>query len=794
MGQGSLTASAKETALLAAIERLAGARSQDDVVAMLRDAAREAVDADGICVVLRDGANVVYVAEDAISPLFQGQRFVLEECISGLSMRDRENIVIADVLADPRAPRGAYEPTFVRSMAMAPIGEPEAVAALGAYWREPVAPAPDAVSRLEALARAASTALTNVRLLNSLRVSEARLRGVLESISDGFYAVDRDWRITEFNAAAEAYFRMPRDAVIGRNYWDLVSGASAEFKDILHAAMDGAPMQVLESQSLYRPDRQVELRIASTEEGICVALTDITDRLQTRARLEAAVAERTAALQASESRVRAIIETTHLFQGLVALDGTVLDVNAAALAVIDTPKREIIGSVFWEAPWFTATEGLPAAVRAGVERAAKGEIVQGSMSVNVQGALRSFDFALRPVRDDQGAIIAVVHEAHETTARLKAEEELRQAQKLEAVGQLTGGVAHDFNNLLMVISGGLNMLERSDDPARRAMLTGRMREAVDRGANLTRQLLAFSRRHELRPQSIHLPVYFAGLSDLLSRSLGVNVRVDIDAPEDVAPVSADPNALQLAVLNLAVNARDAMNDSGIVSIRARNGAPRDPGAPVVSISVSDTGAGMSPEVRAHMFEPFFTTKEIGKGSGLGLAQVHGFAEQSGGRIEVESEPGQGSCFTLILPRSAEREHAAPSLPPAAQPRPAGAAGAVLLVEDDDNVAEQTAELLEHLGWRVTRVASAEAALNTFDATNPFDLIFSDVMMPGGQNGLQLARRIHAQRRDVPVVLASGYAESVRREAEAARLPLLSKPFDLDTLAAAIASARAARAS
>jgi PAS domain S-box-containing protein len=621
-------------------------------------------------------------------------------------------------------------------------------------------------------------------LLASLRRSEARLRGVLNSISDGFYAVGRDWKITEFNPAAEQYFRMPRENVVGRDYWELVGNASEEFKALLRAAMDGAPMAVLETQSLYRPDRYVELRIAATEEGICVALTDITDRRHSRERLEKAVAERTAALQASENRVRTILETTHLFQGLLEPDGTVLDVNAASLAAIGAQKRDVVGKKLWETPWFAATEGMADRVRAVIDRAARGETVAGPISISIGESVRSFDFSLRPVRDERGAVVALVPEANETTARVQAEEALRQAQKLEAVGQLTGGIAHDFNNLLMVISGGLNMIERA--PERRDMLIPRMREAVERGANLTKQLLAFSRRQALSPKTIQLPDYFAGMADLLGRSLGVNVRVAIDVPDGVAPVMADPNALQLAILNLAVNARDAMNDSGIVIIQARNGAPNDAGAPRVSIAVADTGIGMSPEVRSRIFEPFFTTKEVGKGSGLGLAQVHGFVEQTGGQIDVVSTPGQGTRITLILPRGDAAE--ASSTPLRKRARQGHDAGDALLVEDDDDVAALTEEMLSHLGWRVTRVASAEAALGAIDGLD-VSLVFSDVMMPGGKNGIELAHALRQRRADLPILLASGYAESVKREAERAGLPLLSKPFDMEALAAAIDAAR-----
>ncbi|MEZ5862062.1 MAG: PAS domain-containing protein [Geminicoccaceae bacterium] len=223
----------------------------------------------------------------------------------------------------------------------------------------------------------------------------------------------------------------------------------------------------------------------------------------------------------------------------------------------------------------------------------------------------------------------------EVADRLRAEEMLVQSQKLEALGQLTGGVAHDFNNLLMVISSGINIIERADNPERRAMILGRMRDSIERGARLTQQLLAFSRKQELKPERIALAELLTGMSELLDRSLGPDIHVELDVPADLAPVHVDRTGLHLAVLNLLVNARDAMEARGTIVIRARNGAADDPTAASVSLAVLDTGAGMSRETQSRVFEPFFTTKPAGKGSGLGLAQVHGFTQQSGGRVEVE---------------------------------------------------------------------------------------------------------------------------------------------------------------
>ncbi len=374
--------------------------------------------------------------------------------------------------------------------------------------------------------------------------------------------------------------------------------------------------------------------------------------------------------------------------------------------------------------------------------------------------------------------------------RARAEEDLRQAQKLEALGQLTGGVAHDFNNLLMIVQAGLNMLERRDDRAHRDMLVGRMREAVTRGANLTRQLLAFSRRQDLAPEAVDFVDHLSEMADLLDRSLGGDVHIALDLAGDLAPVFVDPNELQLALLNLSVNARDAMPLGGTITIRAENGADGDAAGDCVRISVIDVGEGMTPEVQARVFEPFFTTKDIGKGSGLGLAQVHGFARQSGGHVEIESAPGKGTRVTLVLPRSETRAASAhPPEPGLRADRAKGDAGHILLVEDDDEVGALIIEMLEHLGWHVTRASSAQAALGALANGRKVDLLFSDVMMPGGMNGVELAHAARARRPDLPVVLMSGYAENVSRDAEQSGIPLIAKPFSLDRLAAVLEMAQ-----
>ena len=378
--------------------------------------------------------------------------------------------------------------------------------------------------------------------------------------------------------------------------------------------------------------------------------------------------------------------------------------------------------------------------------------------------------------------------------RARVEETLRQAQKIEAVGQLTGGIAHDFNNLLMVISGGLEMLPRQTEPARRERLLDGMRQAAQRGSALTKQLLAFSRRQALRPEAVNVAQQIEAMRELLDRSLRGDVQVAFQFTDDLWNIEVDAGELELVILNLAVNARDAMPSGGTITIKAENcPAYREDGleGDYVRLSITDTGTGMPPEVLAHVFEPFYTTKEIGKGSGLGLAQVHGFVKQSHGGVRIRSAVGCGATIELYLPRSEKALRDAPQTSEAPIAPADRRSGCVLLVEDDDEVATLTTEMLEQIGFEVVRAASAAAALGALANARSIDLVFSDIMMPGGMNGVELAREIRRRRLGLPVLLTSGYAEAARREAEAEGVQILAKPYRLSELSAALGAVSAA---
>jgi CheY-like chemotaxis protein len=319
-----------------------------------------------------------------------------------------------------------------------------------------------------------------------------------------------------------------------------------------------------------------------------------------------------------------------------------------------------------------------------------------------------------------------------------------------------------------------------------------MRQAVDRGASLCRQLLAFSRRQTLKPEPVSLTRLIGDMRELLNRSLRGDIQIQTAFAERLWPVEVDAGELELVILNLALNSRDAMPKGGIIQISAKNCvglADHDLAGDFVRLDLADSGLGMSPDVLGHAFEPFFTTKEIGSGSGLGLAQAHGFAKASGGAVRIASTPGRGTLVSLFLPRTLKTPaYAAELMPHAADDSPAGAAQ-VLVVEDDDEVAALTVEMINELGYDTTRVASAEAALGALADRRSVDIVFSDVMMPGRMNGVELAQEIRRRRPNLPVLLTSGYAEAARRKAGAQKIKIIPKPYRIDELRDALAAVR-----
>jgi signal transduction histidine kinase/CheY-like chemotaxis protein len=557
--------SAEQKALVArwsiaaeAMEALAGARSLEAVTHVLRAFARRAVGADGITVVLRDEDHCHYIAEDSMEPLWAGQRFPAASCVSGWAMENHQTAVIPDVFDDPRVPVEAYRTTFVRSMLMVPIGRINPIAAVGAYWSEFGQPTDNEIALLEALARAASTALENGRLFASLE------------------------------------------------------------------ALNG--------------------------------------------QLEHRVRERTTELERSQ-------------------------------------------------------------------------------------------------------------------------DSLRQVQKLDMLGQLTGHVAHDFNNLLMPIVGGLDLIlsgKRTPESIERHATIAM--QAAESAQTLVQRLLTFARRQPLAVKAVDLSDLLGGMQALLASTLGPRIALSVDLQPMLPPVRADAHQLEVALLNLAVNSRDAMSGGGALGIAAEARQSRLPATlppgQYVCLTVTDSGTGMAPAVRAAAMEPFFTTKPSGHGTGLGLSMVHGLAGQLGGMVEIDSAVGRGTSIRLWLP--VESAPSAKVDPPPVEMGGAARSGKVLLVDDNDLVRNSTREMLMDMGYEVVDTDRAESALEMIESGDRPDILITDHIMPG-MTGVELALRLRADHPDIALLIISGY-EGV--DLIAPDITRLSKPFRHNHLQACIAAARA----
>jgi two-component system NtrC family sensor kinase len=382
----------------------------------------------------------------------------------------------------------------------------------------------------------------------------------------------------------------------------------------------------------------------------------------------------------------------------------------------------------------------------------------------------------------------------EAERREMAEDALRQAQRLEAIGQLTGGVAHDFNNLLMIVSGTVQRLRRLVSGEKETQLLDTIANATERGGSLTRQLLAFSRRQMLQPSVIDLSEQLPEIKDMLSRSLRGDIVIRVVVPRRACYVKVDPSEFELALLNLAFNARDAMPSGGALTITVKpvlmRGKASEEGlsGEFVAIRVADTGTGIPAEILPRVFEPFFTTKEVGKGIGLGLSQVYGFARQSGGAASIASSSWRGTAVTLFLPRTWERP--AQSREPSEAVRTVPAVGTVLLVEDNLEVAEVTKSYLEQIGYQVRHADSAAAGLAALERDVNIDLLFSDILMPGGMNGLELADAVRRKYPKLAVLLTTGYSSSAQ-DALRRGFAVLQKPYDLTALEQALHEAQGA---
>jgi PAS domain S-box-containing protein len=479
---------------------------------------------------------------------------------------------------------------------------------------------------------------------------------------------------------------------------------------------------------------------------------------------------------------------------MLDLNGYVSNWNSGAERIKGYKAHEIVGQHF--SRFYTEEDrasGEPARALATAMR--EGKYEKEGWRCRKDGSRFWASVVLDPIRDDSGTLIGFAKVTRDISERRRAQEELdrarealAQAQKMEAVGRLTGGVAHDFNNFLTVIRSSVDMLRRPElREEKKARYLDAIADTAERAAQLTGQLLSFARRQPFHKERFAVVTRIERLKQIVATSLGSPVRLSYDIDPDAGAVNVDPTQFETAIINMVINARDAMPDGGSLAISARpvdgapgNGVDAPRVGPFVAISIADSGTGIEPEALARIFEPFFTTKEAGKGTGLGLSQVYGFAKQSGGEIAVESQVGHGTTFTLYLPQVEGGETDSIDEGEERDPDEPIARRHVLLVEDNENVGTFATEVLGELGQQVSWARDAASALAMIEADpDGYDLVFSDVVMPG-DSGIELAHEIERRWPGLPVVLTSGYSHVLAEEGSHG-FELVRKPYSVDTL-------------
>jgi signal transduction histidine kinase len=482
------------------------------------------------------------------------------------------------------------------------------------------------------------------------------------------------------------------------------------------------------------------------------------------------------------ARITTIFESTTDSVLIVDRDWRVSYLNRRAWAQL-AGGRDPIGAKLWEAFQDAADTEIFSQLREAMSD-------QRPASFEAQCPGRGVWYAFNAFPSGEGLAVYfrdITEHKHAGEARRLMQEQLHQSQKMESVGQLTGGVAHDFNNLLMVVCANLELIEDAADNGRVRQFAAAARRAADRGAKLTAQLLAFSRRQVLNPKLVDANQLIAEFQELIRQAVGGSCEVKLRIDDRLWLCHIDPPLLEAALLNLALNGRDAMSDGGVLDIETRN-VVLDKGAVAgclpgsyVGLSVTDTGCGMPPEVRDRVFEPFFTTKEVGKGTGLGLSMVYGFVRQSGGHIAIESASGVGTTVALYLPKATQKPDAGvEAIQPQAIP---GGSERILVVDDNEDIREVTSAMLTTLGYRVLCARNGAEAIQMFESGQEFDLLFSDVVMPNGMNGIELAREARRLSKGIKILLTSGYARDVlERHGAVDEFPIIDKPYRLADLA------------
>jgi PAS domain S-box-containing protein len=614
---------------------------------------------------------------------------------------------------------------------------------------------------------------------------------LVQSIVDyAIYMLDPNGFVTSWNAGAERIKGFQTEEIVGQHFSKFYTEEDRQ---------EGLPEKVLETARTEGKFEGEGWRVR--KDGGRFWASVVVDRINGPdgdlvgfAKITRDMSDKREAQQAQEALLDAERRFRLLVQGVTDYaifmldpEGKVANWNAGAERIKGYRPDEIVGVHFSR---FYTPEDLAAGVpKKAIETARKtGRYEAEGWRVRKDGTRFWASVVLDAIRGDDGNLIGFGKITRDMTEKREAQlrlEESREAlfrsQKMEALGQLTGGLAHDFNNLLTAILGACELALRNVNDAEKVkrMLDG-VRGSAQRGASLTKQLLAFARAQPLEIHQIDLKQFFSDVTTLVRPSLRTDIEVVTEISDQLWPIDADAGALELALLNLAFNARDAMKDGGTLKISAHNevleGKPEGLRGEHVMLKVSDTGSGMPPEVADRVFEPFFTTKSFGEGTGLGLSQVFGFAKQLGGAVVVESEVGKGSTFCLYLPASRGPET------PRMRLNGTRSLGRVLVVEDDHFVAELAADMLSELGFECIVAHSAKEALERLAGGDRPKLVFSDILMPGGITGIELARKVRERFPELPILLTTGYSEQV---SASHGFPVLQKPYELDSLADAL---------
>jgi PAS domain S-box-containing protein len=631
--------------------------------------------------------------------------------------------------------------------------------------------------------------------------ADGRYRMLVEAVTDyAIYMLDPTGVISSWNPGARRFKGYEESEIIGEHF-------SRFYTDEDRAS--GLPQRALETAACEGKFESEGWRVRKDGSRfwayvIIDPIRDRSGKLLGYAKVTRDLTERRAAeaeLRKSQEQFQLLVQgVTDYAIYLLTPQGNVSSWNSGAERIKGYKPEEIIGRHF--STFYTEEDRKAGLPEIALETArAEGRFEREGIRIRKDGTQFWANVVVDAIKDTEGALIGFAKITRDITERKKAEEELErtrealiQSQKMEAIGHLTGGVAHDFNNLLMAIQGSLELLKRRmpADPQLTQFLDNAL-QGAQRGAALTQRMLAFARRQELNLQAVDITDLVRGMTDLLQSSLGPSVQIETRFPLGLPKITADANQLELALLNLAMNARDAMPNGGSIVISAHERrVTKEPGIKpgrYACVSVTDTGTGMDEETLMHAIEPFYTTKGVGKGTGLGLPMVHGMAEQSGGKLVLKSKPGEGTTVELCLPLS-NSDDERPADAPVRAEAPKTRALTIVSVDDDPLVAFNTCAMLEDLGHTVFCASSGPEALNLLRQHN-VDLLISDHVMPG-MTGIALANAALSEWPGLPIIIATGYSELP--DGAGKNLPKLAKPFFQEDLAGAIAAIKSLSAS